>query len=164
MRKTLPLLLIAALVLTSCGRIRDSRINPFNWFGRAEATEIEGTARNPLIPRRRGFSIRDTEDNRTPIAQITGLTVERLPGGAIVQVTGVSARQGAYNVALEPVEGVEVPPDTRRYVLVADQRVNPVGTTLSRTVTAATKLTDQELEELRQIEVVGGQNVLTTRR
>ena len=92
MRKTLPLLLVAALVLTSCGRIRDSRINPFNWFGRAEARQLDGSESNPLIPRRSALAAREVPDTRTRVGSVTNLVVERLPGGAIIRATAVSAR------------------------------------------------------------------------
>ena len=165
MRKTIPLLLIAALVLTSGGRVRDSRINPLNWFGRAEAREVTPSETNPLIPRRSAISLRpDRPDERTPVAQITEMTVDRLPGGAIVRVTGVPSRQGAYNVGLKAVDGPEGPDDVLRYVLVADQPVRPVGTAASRQVVAAVRVSDQDLATIKRIEVLSASNILTSRR
>lgn len=164
MRKTIPLLLISALVLTSCGRLRDTRLNPMNWFGRAEARSVEGTETNPLIPRRSLLAAPEKQDTRTSIGTVTDLTVERLPGGAIVRATGVSARQGAYEVGLRAVEGEDVPEGMLRYELVGYQPVNPAGTQASRTVTAAVRLSDQDLANVRRIEVIGGTNALTTRR
>ena len=59
MRKTLPLLLAATLVLTACAGIRDSRVNPFNWFGQSRSERIEPAANtNPLIPRGGGLFAR----------------------------------------------------------------------------------------------------------
>lgn len=165
MRKTIPLILVAALVLTSCGRIRDSRVNPFNWFGRAESRQIDETPdKNPLIPRRSLLAPSEAQDNRTPVQQLTSLVIERTPSGAIIRAEGVSARQGAYELGLRPIEDAEVPEDTLRYAFVAYQPQMSVGTEASRRVVAATQLTNQELLTIRRIEVVGAANVLTARR
>jgi hypothetical protein len=165
MRKTIPLILIAALVLTSCGRIRDSRLNPFNWFGRGESQAIEGAAdRNPLIPRRSLLAAAEEQDLRQPIQQITLLTIEKNPAGAIIRAEGVSARQGAYELELRPVEDEEVPADTLRYAFVAYQPPLAVGTEASRRVVAATDVSNQDLLNIRRIEVVGAANVMTARR
>ena len=164
MRKTLPLLLVAALVLTSCGRIRDSRINPFNWFGRAEARQLDGSESNPLIPRRSALAAREVPDTRTRVGSVTNLVVERLPGGAIIRATAVSDRQGAYEVALRPVESDETPEGLVQYEFVAYQPMAPQGTEASRSLAAAARLTDQELAKISRIEVLGARNALTTRR
>lgn len=79
MRKSVILMATAALVLTSCGTIRDSRVNPFNWFGGSKSTPVEQTdteqkAVNPLLPgtSRRGiFSRPEAEDLSVPAASIT---------------------------------------------------------------------------------------------
>ncbi|MGB2202710.1 MAG: hypothetical protein ACPH5G_15375 [Pseudooceanicola atlanticus] len=164
MRKTIPLLLMTALVVASCGRVADSRFNPLNWFGRAESRAVNAGEANPLLPRR-ALTLRPEElDNRTPVAQITGLNVERLPGGAIVRVTAVSARQGAHNVGLKPVLDETVPADAIRFLLVADQPGYPVGSEPTRRINAGVKLTDQDMAGIRRIEVQGAQNILTVRR
>lgn len=164
MRKTIPLLLITAMVLASCGRLRDTRLNPFNWFGRAESRELSAAERNPLIPRRSALAAPEAEDTRTAVGTITELRIERLPGGAIVRATAVSERQGAHDVALRLIETDDVPENLLRYQMVAYQPVNPAGTQLSRTVSAAVRVSDQDLLQIQRIEVVGAQNALTTRR
>ena len=50
MRKFLPVVLIAAIGLSGCGYVRDSRLNPFNWFGQSSsrpATPQEVESTNP---------------------------------------------------------------------------------------------------------------------
>jgi len=37
MRKTFSAILVSTLVLTGCATVRDSRVNPFNWFGTARS-------------------------------------------------------------------------------------------------------------------------------
>ena len=171
MRKTIPLLLVATLVLSACATIRDSRVNPFNWFGQSRSERIaqpENT--NPLIPRGGGlFSRRVKEDvyYGRPFEQVTDLTVERVPGGAIVRATGLAARQGYYEVQLTPANALEEPVDgvlTYRLEAVRPTKPTPVGTPPTREVIAARRVTDQQLRGVRQIRVEGQLNAQVARR
>jgi len=164
MRKTIPMVLMAAMVLASCGRLADTRLNPFNWFGRAESRDIPAGDRNPLIPRRSAFAPRDEADTRGAIGTITELQVERLPNGAVIRATAVADMQGAHTIGLRRIEGDDVPEDMLRYAFVGYQPRGPQGTQASRTITAAERLTDQDLLLIRRIEVVGARNALVTRR
>ena len=72
MRKTIPLLLMTALVVASCGRVADSRFNPLNWFGRAESRAVSAGEANPLLPRR-ALTLRPAElDKMMEIARTLG--------------------------------------------------------------------------------------------
>ena len=177
MRHTVSTLLISSLLLTGCAGVRDSRFNPFNWFGRAEPVAVHPSDTeevNPLIPTRTGLFARDrkkAEKRRrsllSPISSVTSLRVERVPGGAIVRATGVDGTQGAFNVALTPQNEEELPVDgVLTYVL---ERQKPstarvVGSEVSREVTVARKITDSQLLGVRQIKVVAANNALTVRR
>ena len=115
MNKTITLLLVSSMILASCG-FRDSRVNPLNWFGRSQSVPVQAGEQepvNPLIPRRTGFFSRNRAKKAvyrgTPIEQIADLTVERVPGGAIIRATGVAARQGYYEVQLTPSNEDEEP-------------------------------------------------------
>ena len=176
MRKTLTALLVATFALGACGTIRDSRANPFNWFGpaRPAAPPVrEATpATNPLIPESNSlFSNvlpRAEEDYMgRPFDQVTDLTIEPVPGGAIVRVTGRAARQGVYAVQLtptnedeEPVEGVL----TYRLEGVEPDFNTRIGTQPTREVIAARKLTDQQLAGVTAIRVEGQRNAVVARR
>ena len=172
MRKTLSLLLAATLALSACAAVRESRVNPFNWFGQSRSEPIaqpENT--NPLIPRSGGlFSNARAQDAvyaGTPFEQITDLTIERIPGGAIIRATGLAARQGIYQVQLTPDNEDEEAVDgilTYRLEGVRPTRATPVGTKPTREVSAARRLTDQQLRGVRQIRVEGRQNALVSRR
>lgn len=164
MRKSIPLLLVAALVLTSCGAVRESRFNPFNWFGRGESRQVADGQTNPLIPRRSSFARPDPVDMRTPVQQITSLVIERTPTGGILRAEGLTARQGAYDLGLKQVEDPEVPADTLRYVFVANQPLRAQGPEATRRVVVAEDLSVQDLDAIRRIEVVGAANVMTARR
>lgn len=174
MRKTLTIMLISTLTLAACGAVRDSRVNPLNWFGQSRSVPVEATQVapvNPLIPRRNGlFSNARAEAeayNGKPFEQVTNLTVERIPGGAIIRATGLAARQGIYAVQLTPVNEDEEPVDgvlTYRLEGVRPARATPVGSVPTREVVAARQLTDQELSGVRQIRVEGQLNAQVTRR
>jgi hypothetical protein len=151
-------------------------VNPLNWFGNSRSERIERAPEvetNPLIPSERNEGLfarlrdRSQEYQGTPIDQITALVIERVPGGAIVRATGVVDRDGVYDIRLttdseenEPVDGVLT------YQL---QGVHPdqVKRTLSdrvRTVTAARRLSSQDLEAIRVIRVEGVRNAQSTTR
>lgn len=172
MRKTLPFLFAATLVLSACATVRESRINPFNWFGQSRSEQIEQAENtNPLIPRGGGlFSFARPEQQvyaGRPFEQVIDLKVERVPGGAIIRATGLAARQGIYSVQLTPENEEELAVDgvlTYRLEGVRPSRPTPVGTQPTREVVAARKVTDQQLRGVRQIRVEGQQNARIVRR
>ncbi len=173
MRKTLTLLLVSSLALGACGTVRDSRINPFNWFGPARSEPVTATevSTNPLIPRSSGLFSRPLLSEVTyagqPFQQVTDLTVERVPGGAIIRATGLAERQGIYAVQLTPENLEERPVEgvlTYRLEGVTPERATPVGTPPTREVTAARRLTNQQLAGVRTIRVEGQLNALVARR
>lgn len=165
MRKPLTVLLTTTLIfsLASCG---SSRMNPRNWFGAAKSRAAEAReGRNPLIPQESSLTKSSAREGiATPVGQITSLVAEKIPGGAILRVTGVSDYQGAFGVKL-----VEMPRDAKsadvlRLQLLALQPASVVGDPRTREIVAATKVTDQDLAGIRRIEVVGQRNVQTIRR
>jgi hypothetical protein len=169
-------LLVATMTLTACGAVRDSRVNPLNWFGRSQSEPVQTTAPeeiNPLIPKteRRGLfaSTRDsvTVYLGTPIDQVSDVVIERIPGGAIVRATGVSDVLGLYEVRLTPTNEDDVAVDgvlTYRLEGVRPARVVRGGTERMRTVTAARRITDNQLARSRVIRVEGLRNAQTTTR
>ncbi len=141
------------LGLSGCARVAESRFNPFNWFGGAET---ETTAAAPAEI--------DT-DPRPRVAQVTSLTIEPTPTGAIVRATGLPPTQGWYAAALvpesdEPVNGEMV------YIFRAVPPVDPqrVSTVQSRELSVARRLTQQDLAATRVVRVIGAQNALVARR
>ncbi|GAA0293056.1 hypothetical protein [Rhodovulum strictum] len=149
MRARFMLILSTALILGGCATVRESRLNPFNWFG--GATEEQSTI----------VAVgRQTADPRPLVDLVVEMGVERTPGGAIVQATGRPARQGFWNADL--VRDPATPGESG--VLVYDFRLAPpgratrVGTEPSRELTAGTFLTDQDLDGVRAIVVRGAQN------
>lgn len=167
MFKSVSVLLISAMVLTSCGSVRDSAFNPFNWFGRStsEPVATEGEV-NPLIPRRKASIFRKEQDDSyrgSNVGQVSELLVERRPGGAIIRATGVTDYLGPFELKLVKLDD-QSDADTLTYALRAYQPRQPGGGQRARTVTAATWVTDNELAGIREIRVLAERNSRVTRR
>jgi len=167
MKRALSILIVSGLVLSSCGAVRDSRMNPFNWFGRASSARVvQADDVNPLIPRRRSVFEKKAAGPYAGqlIAEIFELRVDRRPGGAVIKATGVSTRMGVFDVRL-----VKNDEDSTNGVLAYDmkrlQGPGPAGgNDFARSVTAAVTLSDNELAGIRTIRVRGARNVMTSRR
>lgn len=172
MRKSVILMTTAALVLTSCGTIRESRVNPFNWFGRSESVPVEQTAAaqtNPLIPagKRRGlFSKREKEDLSVPVRQITDLRVERTNAGAIIYATALADRTGAFGAVLLPDPADPENPSVLSFTfrVTYPEHNTPAGTPRTRSIIAAHSVSRQDLAPIRTIRVNGAANLRETRR
>ena len=164
MHKSISMLVISSVLLAGCGQ---SRLNPLNWFGRAERVEtVAAEDANPLIPRRRGMFAREEAGYAGALVAVArDMKLERTPGGAILRVTGLAAAQGSWDVRLEetnegePVEGVLT------YELRAIATPNAaVGGERTRLLTVATYVSDQQLATARSVQVVAAQNSLISRR
>lgn len=157
MTPVLPVALAALLVLSSCGAVRESRINPFNWFGRSAPAEqvLAGTG---------GLDAERTEDPRPLVADVVSLHVERYSTGAIIRATGIMERQGWWNAEL-----VEVPTEDPSH-LVLDFRAfpppaaTPAGTARTREVTVARSVTLNRLDNIGRITVQGANNARSSGR
>ena len=150
MRRTVLAALSAALLLAGCGAMRESRLNPFNWFGRSAARETMVTTATPSDP-------------RALVAQVLDMKVEAYPGGAIVRATGLTPTQGWWDAELVARDVDE------KGVLVFDFRIFPpvtdtaVNNQQSRQVTAAASLSDIKLDGVREIVVQGESNARSSR-
>ena len=148
---TRPALLCLCLVLAACGGFRDSKLNPFNWFGRSE--EVEKVAL-PVAP----------ADQRGLVQQVISLQVEEVPSGAIVRATGLPPTQGYWEAELvaQPVD------ENGRLVLefriFPPIKTMPAGTQPSREVVVATYLSAYKLASIREIVVQGATNARAARR
>jgi hypothetical protein len=176
MRKPLTVLLTASLLLSACGGWSTSRVNPTNWFGNSSSIPVppsEGTpaAVNPLIPAnadRKGLFARpDKADKSVPIQSISALSVEPTTTGAILRVTGLASRQGAYNTGLRlDLSEENTANGTLSYTfrVVYPDEPTPQGSELTRTITEAVSLSNKDLEGVKLIRVVGELNIRETRR
>lgn len=141
----------AVLVLAGCATIRESRFNPFNWFGQSRAAE------RIALPA-------EQADVRALAPEVLTMTVEAYPGGAIVKATARTPDQGWWDAELvaRPVDadGVLVY-DFRIFPPITD---TPVGPAQSREVTAAAAISDVRLANVTQIVVQGEGNARASRR
>lgn len=174
MRIKTAILLCGVLGVSACG-FGESRLNPLNWFGSSESVPVEASAEpastNPLIPQRSGLFSRSRERQAvypgTPVEEITGLVIERVPGGAIIRATGVASSIGVFDVRLTPENEEETPVDgvlTYRLEGITPPGAIQTGTTRQREVFAGRQLTDQQLQAVRSIRVEGRTNAQVTRR
>jgi len=152
-RKSIAALMLVSL-LASCGAARDSRLNPFNWFGRDKNQEIEFADESAA------------SDPRDLVAEVIKLKVDRLPGGALVHAIGLPATQGHWEAALLSIND-EFPDKgvlTYEFRLLPPLSATPAGTQASREVVVAHFISDQTLVGVRRIQVIAQQNRRTVRR
>ncbi|MEL6120363.1 MAG: hypothetical protein AAFR49_11870 [Pseudomonadota bacterium] len=194
MRHNLLILLMTSLVLMSCGTVRESRFNPINWFGSSTSSTNEtGTVVaadgevvevNPLIGERKQSQINVTNrstsvadrasllaaDDEEPylgtmVDQVSSLEIQKTTTGAIVTVSGVTTRQGAYDVRLVALNNGAIVDGVLTYELRALQPIQTAqGPERTRRIQAAAPISVQELELVRTVQVVARRNTRTSRR
>jgi hypothetical protein len=163
MRRVFPALLVATMTLTGCGAVRDSWVNPMNWFGRSQAEAVpEGV--NPLIPQESRVKRRALPYAGVPVESIAEVTVEKIRSGALVRATGIAAREGAFEVRLVPVGAPEKGVLSYRLEALYPGNKTVRGAEQARTVTAALALTEQQMEGVKTIRVIGETNARSSSR
>lgn len=149
--RPMPTAALAALILlTACAGFGASKLNPLNWFKRAAPETLEFVQR--------------PEDSRALVAQVTDLTVEPFPGGAIVRATGVPTSQGWWDAELVKVATEEAGVILYEFRIFPPPVPRPAGTPYSRQVTVATSLSSIALDGVAKIVVQGSANALSSRR
>lgn len=153
MSRALAVLLVLTLTLAACGGMRDSRVNPRNWFGRSQAEPTLGP-------------VRETEDRRPLVATVSALSIERTSTGAIVRAEAVMPTAGWYDAELvaenngRPRDGVIA----YRFVAARPRPAVAVSAQAPRTLVAAATLSVYDLEEIREVVVSGAENSRRARR
>ena len=145
------------LTLALCGLLAgcDSAYNPVNWFGGGDPAEVALTEDGLPV------------DPRPLVDQVTGVVVERTPGGVILRATGLPPTLGYWNAALVPADP-DLRPDENG-VLVLDFRAlppalpQPVGAPATREIVVGYFLTTQTLRGLRTVRVQGERNARDVR-
>lgn len=138
-----------AAIVSGCAQVRESRVNPFNWFGQDE----EVTVVEPVV----------VGDPRPLVSQIASVSTDTAPGGVILRVVGVSDQQGYFAGALLPQPSA---PGVLAYTfrVVPPPTATRVSTQASREIVLAVFLSDQSLAGVRQIQVSGATNTRAVRR
>jgi hypothetical protein len=151
--------LVAATALAGCATVRDSRLNPLNWFGQSRSAPVAAAATAAA------------EDPRPLVDQVVAMEVARTPGGAILTATGLPPTQGWWNARLVPLaEGYDGRPLPEDGVMTFDFRLDeplrprPSGRQASREVTTGVFLGDSTLAGTRTIVVRGARNQRAARR
>ena len=148
MKRSLLAALMMVVLLGAC----QSRLNPFNWFGRS--APVENVA----------ISQAEAADPRLLVDEVLSLDIESFPGGAIIRAEGRTPTQGYWDAEL-----VARPIETEG-VLIYDFRLLPpiertdVSTQRSRQVAVAVSLSTVKLDGIREIIVQGGRNARAVRR
>lgn len=164
MRKVVAILVISSIVLSGCSRLRDSRLNPGNWFGGGRTAPVAGTTgaeANPLIPKTTRIRRKDRKQiyRGTPVDQVTSVIVEPTTAGAIIRVTGVSLQQGAFDVRLIADNKGEPANGGLTYRLMALQPTDtPQGQVRQRTLHAGQFVSNHDLAVTQTIRVIGARN------
>lgn len=153
MRRPLLAALAVMLVVVSCGRIAQSRLNPFNWFGRSERVETVSVTREVAAA-----------DGRQLVPDVTDLVIERDPGGAIVRATGLPPTQGFWNAELVSVPTEEEGLALYEFRVFPPPTARRVSTPQSREITVAIYLSDIELQKIDRITVQGANGARSARR
>lgn len=143
--------LVLATALTGCSRLRESRLNPLNWFGSMRPTVVTTLYVPP-------------NEKRPLVTQVTDLKVEPYPGGAIVRATGLPPTQGYWKAEL--VEGTGTEPGQMVFEFRIYPPIDPVasGTPYSRQITAAAAVSSIKLQGVTSITVQSSTNALVVRR
>ncbi len=137
--------------LAGCAGVRKSKLNPFNWFKKSEPRETI------VLPG-------ESTDPRALVETVLSMTVEPMPGGAIVRARGLTPTQGWWDAELVAKDIDE------NGVLVYEFRLLPpttradVNTQQSREIDVAIYISDVKLENVREIVVQGATNARVSRR
>jgi hypothetical protein len=163
MKSPLVAVLTLSLVLAGCSGFRDSRINPFNWFGKSRQAEAI-----TLVPV--GGYGTSASDRRVLVDQVTRLEIRRTPEGAIISAAGLPPTQGWWDAELVaenhglPVGGTI----TYRFLVGEPVPGTAVATRVltaeSREVTAGAFLSNIALQDVRRIVVTGAGNSRSVNR
>ena len=140
-----------AVALAGCGKVRQSKLNPFNWFKKSEPRETI------VLPG-------EKSDPRPLVDTVLSMAVEPIPGGAVVRARGVTPTQGWWNAELVPQDLDDKGVLVYEFRLVPPEGRADVNTQQSREIDVAIYLSDAKLEAVREIVVQGAKNARSARR
>jgi hypothetical protein len=146
--------LMVVLTLGACGAIRESRLNPFNWFGRSERAQPVAAPEAQVVP----------GDAREQVADVTALVIEPVTGGAIVRATGLTPRQGYWQAELVPQDVDDKGGLVFDFLVFAPPGSSGVSTPQSREIVVAYFLSNFKLQTIGTITVQGKSGARSARR
>jgi hypothetical protein len=140
-----------AVALAGCGGMRDSKLNPFNWFRKSEPRETI------VLPEAK-------EDGRMLAEVVLDLSVEPIPGGAIVRARGQMPVQGFWAAELVPLPLSEGGTQVYEFRVFPPVTKTDVNTAQSRQIDVAIYISDVKLQNVSEIAVQGATNARASRR
>jgi len=147
------LTLAGVLLLSACGGIGSSNLNPFNWFGGQNEPE-------PFLP---AEAVVQT-DPRPLVQDAVSVTISQTPGGAILHARGVTPQAGWHSADLV-LDTARSGNGVLAFGFRAAEPAAPSrGTGNARTLTAATFLSDGDLAGIREIQVYTATTIRRLRR
>lgn len=151
MPRSLTVALAALMFLTSCGMIRESRLNPWNWFGRSEQVETRTV-------------VAKAEDPRPLVDDVVSMKIEPYSAGVIVRATGITPTQGWWDAELVEATLEEEDPGhlVLEFRLVPPLTTTDVNAPRSREITVAKTISVNRLEYITKITVQGARNARTS--
>ncbi len=151
MKTPFAVILLSVVLLAGCA----SKFNPLNWFGGSR----EEALKEAEIPTK-------IADLRTLVAQVTYLQIEKTGGGAIIHAVGLPATQGYWDAELvaefdeQPVNGVL----TYTFRIQQPFSAQNISTPYSREVNVGYFVSNQVLEGVKTIRVLGANNARSAKR
>ncbi len=151
-RRAFLVMAAATVGLSACGRVRDSRLNPFNWFGRdrEDTVEVDEGA----------FQ----QDRRRFAEQIVSLNVDPTPEGAIIRAVGLPPTQGYWAAELVEIERDDPTQLVYEFRVARPLEPRRQSTQRSREIIAGEDVSTFKLSSVRSITVIGRANRRTVRR
>jgi hypothetical protein len=152
--RPIPILTLCA-ALAGCGNASTSNLNPFNWFGGGAETEVVVAPDDLPV------------DPRPLIGEVTGVVLERVPGGAIVRATGLPSTLGYWQADLVPADR-DLRPDgngvlTLEFRALPPVTTQPVGSPAARQIVTGFFLSEQTLRGVRSVAVQAERNARSVR-
>jgi hypothetical protein len=151
-------ILILSLALSSCTSLRNSRVNPLNWFKPETSAGKKSLIPQESMLRRKPKVIYAG----TPVHVINLATFEPTIDGKILRIAAQTASMGASDIRIETLDdqGDGVMRLVVKAVLPAGA---PTGTDKNRAISAARFFSNQDLEKYKTFEVSGANNSIRLR-
>ena len=157
---------LVLMLVTGCATIKESRINPLNWFGKSEPVTVlnDGTAVTvlPSLAPRKGYP--NFVDTRPLAPVISDVTVVRSASGAIITATATLPTLGYFDAELVRVATDRADVAAYEFRLRPPTSNAPTGTAAQRQITAAKSLSNEEIAGIRTIVVEGAAGARQIRR
>jgi hypothetical protein len=106
----------------------------------------------------------EATDPRPLVESVLSMTVEPVPGGAIVRARGQTPTQGWWQAELVPLDVDDRGALVYEFRIEPPPQVTPVNTPQSRQLDVAIFVSDYRLDGVREIVVQGSANARSARR